>query len=173
MDYTDEVLALMHAFNRHFTRVEFAVVPGEPHSKARPRFAPNGRAYHDPKDKVAEQATGFRLKRIPMFTGNVALIAVFYRSTRRRVDVDNLLKHVCDAANGIVFKDDSQITSLSGVLELDADNPRTVLAFADHETTMTRGVDAVRPCTRCGSSVLIAAGRRLCGGCNPRLPRSA
>ena len=36
----------------------------------------------------------------------------FQRSTRRRVDLDNLVKAVQDAANGLLFEDDSQIVRL-------------------------------------------------------------
>ncbi|BBY84216.1 hypothetical protein MPUL_53740 [Mycolicibacterium pulveris] len=116
-------------------------IPGVPYSKSRPRFNPKQRrAYHNPDDKRAEQTTGVYLRatvRQP-FTGNVALACVFFRPTKQRVDVDNLLKHVCDAANGVLWVDDCQCTGLSGVLDLDRDDPRTVVAIAPHVSGMVR-----------------------------------
>lgn len=129
------------------------VVLGEPHSKSRPRFSKDGHAYKDPADANAEQATQWRLRRWfrrgPL-TGNVALGCVFYRSSMQLVDADNLLKHICDAGNGVLWGDDSQITAKFAAIELDVFLPRTVLVVAPHVSTMLRGTDYVRPCAGCG-----------------------
>lgn len=116
-------------------------VPGAPYSKSRPRFSRHGgRAYHDPKDKVAEQSTAVYLKATvrQQFTGNVALACLFFRPDRQRIDADNLLKHVCDAGNGILWVDDCQCTAISGVIEYDKAEPRTVVAVAPHTSTLLR-----------------------------------
>lgn len=129
------------------------VLVGEPHSKARPRFSKDGHAYKDPADAEAEQATRWRLRqffRRGPLTGNVALGCVFFRSTRREIDGDNMLKHVCDAGNGILWLDDSQVTAKYGGIELDTDRPRTILVLAPHVSTMLRGTDNVRACGGCG-----------------------
>ncbi|MFJ5038019.1 RusA family crossover junction endodeoxyribonuclease [Streptomyces parvulus] len=130
------------------------VVMGEPHSKSRPRFSKEGRAYKDPADADAEQATKWKLRRWwrrgPL-TGNVALGCVFFRSTRQEIDGDNLLKHLCDAGNGLLWVDDSQITAKYGAIELDEFMPRTILVVAPHVSTMLRGTDYVRPCEGCGA----------------------
>ncbi|MHC9292009.1 RusA family crossover junction endodeoxyribonuclease [Mycobacterium sp. LTG2003] len=115
-------------------------IPGVPWSKSRPRFTRKGRAFPDPKDVEAEKRTGTFLGatvRRP-FTGNVGLACVFYRPTRRRIDADNLLKHVCDSANGVLWIDDSQCTAIAGVIDLDREDPRTVVAIAPHESGMVR-----------------------------------
>ncbi|MEU7323323.1 RusA family crossover junction endodeoxyribonuclease [Streptomyces griseoviridis] len=129
------------------------VLVSEPHSKARPRFNKDGRAYKDPVDAEAEQAKKWLLRawwrRAPL-TGNVALGAVFFRSTRQEIDADNMLKHLCDAGNGILFVDDSQITAKYGGIELDPVRPRTLLVLAPHVSTMQRGTDYVRDCAGCG-----------------------
>lgn len=129
------------------------ILPGEPHSKARPRFNKDGRAYKDPDDAAAEQATKWRLQRFfrrgPL-TGNVALGCIFFRSTRQEIDADNLLKHICDAGNGILFRDDSQVTAKYGQIELDPVAPRTILVLAPHVSSMQRGTDYVRDCAGCG-----------------------
>lgn len=115
-------------------------IPGEPPTKARPRFS-NGRVYKLEADQEAETATGWHLRkrfRRPL-TGNVALGAIFFRPDRRRIDVDNMLKHLCDAANGIVWLDDSQVTALAGFAELDVEAPRTLIVIAPHVSTLERG----------------------------------
>ena len=89
------------------------------------------------------------------YLGNVALVCIFYRSNKQRIDTDNMLKHVCDSANGIAWIDDSQVTAIAGLIELDPSNPRTVIAIAPHVTTMQRGVDSNRGCKRCGESIHI------------------
>ncbi|WP_328434508.1 RusA family crossover junction endodeoxyribonuclease [Streptomyces sp. NBC_00425] len=131
------------------------VVAGEPHSKSRPRFSKDGHAYKDPADEDAEQATKWKLRRWwrrgPL-TGNVALGCVFHRSSMQLIDVDNLLKHVCDAGNGILWVDDSQVTAKYGAIELDRFMPRTVLVVAPHVSTMLRGTDHVRGCEGCGET---------------------
>ncbi|MFF0092784.1 RusA family crossover junction endodeoxyribonuclease [Streptomyces canus] len=129
------------------------VILGEPHSKARPRFDKDGHAYKDPADAAAEEATKWRLRqffRRGPLTGNVALGCVFYRSSRQEIDADNMLKHVCDAGNGILWRDDSQITAKYGGIELDREKPRTILVLAPHVSTMQRGTDYVRDCAGCG-----------------------
>lgn len=115
------------------------ILPGDPHPKGRPRFS-RGRAYTAEADRDAEARTALSLSQQVShpLTGNVALTCVFYRRTRRRVDVDNLIKHVMDSANGIVWRDDSQCTSLRGVVELDRDNPRTLVIIGPHESSLVR-----------------------------------
>jgi predicted amidophosphoribosyltransferase len=41
------------------------------------------------------------------------------------------------------------VTGLLAVLELDAEQPRTVVAFAHHESSMTRGPDSMPKCAAC------------------------
>ena len=69
----------------------------------------------------------------------------FYRSTRQVVDLDNLLKHLHDAAEGVIWVNDCQITAY-GVIELhlDREDPRTDLAVEIHSgASMTRLYDPV------------------------------
>lgn len=143
---------------------------GKPASKSRPRFGKGGRVYSSQEQRAAERATAMQIRaavKSPM-TGNVALACVFYRPNRQRIDVDNMLKHVCDAANGIAWHDDSQVTSITGVVELDEENPRTVIAITQHATSMTRGADAVRGCAHCGAPVsLIRKTGRAPKYCSP------
>ncbi len=119
----------------------FLTITGEPYSKSRPRFSKKtGHAYPVPEDVEAETRTGWEIKRYfpEPWTGNIALGCVFFRSSRHRVDVDNLLKHVADAGNGVAWQDDSQITAKYGIIELDREHPRTLLVVARHYSTLMR-----------------------------------
>jgi Holliday junction resolvase RusA-like endonuclease len=130
-------------------------IPGAPWSKARPRFG-NGRTFVKHEDIDAEKRTATYLRKMVRtpFTGNVFIGCLFFRPNRQRIDTDNLIKHVCDAANGVLWKDDSQCTGVMGVLELDPDNPRTVMIIGRHETTLTRGSDDSMPCQICGKLII-------------------
>lgn len=139
----------------------FVVLPGPPASKARPRFA-RGRVYSSGDSAKAEALTAARLRQaLPQgpFPGNVALGCVFFRPNSQRIDTDNLLKHVCDAANGVLWVDDSQVTALMGRTELDQDNPRTVVVVGRHISSLKRGSDATTPCSVCEKPVQIVSGR--------------
>jgi Holliday junction resolvase RusA-like endonuclease len=129
-------------------------IPGAPPSKARHRHG-RGRTFKTAKDIANEQHTAHYLSaavREP-FPGNVAIGCIFYRPNRQRIDVDNMLKHVCDAAKGILWEDDSQATAVFGVVELDPAEPRTVVVIGHHASTLERGSDAVYPCTVCGEPI--------------------
>lgn len=147
----------------------YVVVPGDPWSKSRPRFTRRGgqRAYQPRDDRDAEQALGWAIKAAKprAFTGNVMLVCRFYRPNWQRVDDDNLIKHVCDSANGILWADDSQVTFLLGEVLYDPAAPRTVILAGDHESNLLRGDDRNQPCARCGepfTAALFRPSRRYC-----------
>ena len=93
------------------------------------------------------------------FTGNVMLACRFYRSNYQRIDADNLLKHVCDSATGILWQDDSQVTLVLGDIQFDKERPRTVIVAGNHYSTLERGDDALRPCTHCDKPFMPTPGR--------------
>lgn len=126
---------------------EYLILDWQPHAKMRPRISRGGgRTHQDPKDKAAEVRTREALqeRKLPLLTGNVFIGARFYRATRQVVDLDNLLKHILDCGNGILWVDDSQITMYSTVgLHLDRDHPRTEFWYGPSPgTSMLRGTDA-------------------------------
>ncbi|MFF4292191.1 RusA family crossover junction endodeoxyribonuclease [Streptomyces vinaceus] len=120
------------------------VIPGVPASKARPRFTKDGRPYKTDKDEEAEKATAWAIRRVfpRPWTGNLALGCVFFRPDRQRIDVDNMIKHVCDAGNKVGWIDDEQITAVYGVAELDAANPRTLVVVTRHVSSLDRSEKA-------------------------------
>lgn len=135
--------------------LKYLVIHGPPPSKQRPRFGRGGRVYTPAESRAAEERTSVFIRSSVQtpHTGNIALGCVFFRPNRQRIDVDNMLKHVCDAANGIAWHDDSQVTTLFGRVELDAENPRTLIIFGPDESTMMRGTDAWYPCPICETRI--------------------
>lgn len=113
-------------------------IPGTAVGKGRPRFnTRTGRAYTDQKTRVAEndiraiwrEAGSPRLpdgwpisvevivvmkRPASHYLGSGALSAAGRRSVYpiRKPDADNCAKLVCDALNGLAYKDDAQITDL-------------------------------------------------------------
>ena len=56
--------------------------------------------------------------------GEYVLDVGFWFGDRRRRDVDNCLKSIMDAGNGVLWADDSQVRRLGAGRELDAARPR-------------------------------------------------
>lgn len=108
-------------------------VPGEPRGKGRPRFSQTGHAYTDSETRAYENKiiayyrkayggfkwpdTAFiRIKvtahyPIPKKTTKAALAAMQAGTLppSRKPDIDNVLKVVLDALNGVAYKDDSRV----------------------------------------------------------------
>lgn len=114
-------------------------VPGVPKGKGRPRFARSGNRIitYTPPDTVAYE-NGVKAAALSAMRGKspydvpceVRMMAVFpipeswpeakKREARldrlwptKKPDADNILKTVCDALNGIVWKDDAQVVQAS------------------------------------------------------------
>ena len=94
---------------------------GRPHPKKRPRFGQGG-AFDAPANREAEgkilqqfyaQCTDYWSERLP-FIGKVYLHLTFgFNGHDNNADLDNLIKTVCDALNGALWADDSQIVRIS------------------------------------------------------------
>lgn len=111
--------------------IEFTI-PGVPQGKERPRFTQNGATYTPKKTKDYEKLVAWAYQceaHGAKFTGTIRVdIAAIYPvphswSKRRQAealdnqilptvkpDWDNIGKIVCDALNGIAYKDDAAIT---------------------------------------------------------------
>jgi Holliday junction resolvase RusA-like endonuclease len=57
------------------------------------------------------------------FSGPVSMRVLFILGNRRRIDLDNLNKAICDAMNGIVFEDDTQVVSLHLLKRINQSSP--------------------------------------------------
>jgi Holliday junction resolvase RusA-like endonuclease len=124
------------------TDVVTFVHAGAPISKARARGGKFG-FYTPERTRVAERSVFVACKTAmlnrPTFTDTVAIVAMFFRPDRRRIDGDNLMKLVMDAATKAkVWKDDSQATAQAAIIEIDPHRPRTVVAIAPYRSSMTR-----------------------------------
>lgn len=127
------------------TRSLVIEVLGDPQPKGRPRFGRH-RTFTPKATLMAEDKLAWQLKRRlggQAFLGNVAVAAIFYRRDRRRVDGDNLLKLALDAGTRAgAWIDDCQVTAHAAWVELDAEEPRTVLAIGDATSSLERELKA-------------------------------
>ena len=132
------------------------VYEGIPASKARARFSyRSGRFYTPTSTESAEQALtqvfGLYTHGSTLPAG-AAILAVFYRPNRQRIDADNMMKLVMDAATKAkVWKDDCYVFAQASCVEMDPKNPRTVIAFCSVESSMDR--DPMTACISCGKSI--------------------
>lgn len=103
-------------------------IPGPPVGKGRPRMTRRGHAFTPEKTRSGEDIVK-RLARGAGFqplAGRLAVRVHFYCDTVRG-DVDNFVKLVTDALNGIAYEDDSQIDVITARREFDWERPRTEL----------------------------------------------
>jgi Holliday junction resolvase RusA-like endonuclease len=115
------------------------IVPGQPVPKGRPRaFVCRGfaRLYTPAKTVAAERALALLVRGVARPTcglpahGNlrVKLAFVCARKPGRRPDLDNLVKLVLDALNGVIWADDNQVTELKADMVISgAVSPRTAI----------------------------------------------
>lgn len=102
------------------------LLDGKPPSKPRPRFG-QGRAYSSKEQRAAEAATGYALRaqQAQPLDGDLCMVMVFWLPDLKRRDADNLVKHLWDAANGVLWHDDVQVRRSAQILDLDRRQPRT------------------------------------------------
>lgn len=121
------------------------LVGGEPIPKGRPRAKAGQRAFTPKRTAEAEKRVAGAFRAVhPGFeplTGRLMLVATFYRATRHRVDLDNLVKLPTDALNGIAYVDDAQIEEIHAKRVYGVgDQARTVLRI--YELTDSPGGSA-------------------------------
>jgi Holliday junction resolvase RusA-like endonuclease len=109
-------------------------VPGPPVPKGRPRMTRAGHAYTPARTVAYEKlvrvcATGAMGGRDPI-EGRVDVAIDLFMPDRRRADIDNLAKGILDAGNGVLWRDDSQITQLVLRRDVDPENPRAIVTVA-------------------------------------------
>lgn len=110
--------------------VGWITVEGEPVAKERPRVTRTG-TYTPPRTAQAEQVIAWKFRQAaphhrPDPVAEYALHAVFYCRTRRaRTDIDNLVKLIMDALNGVAWKDDRQVATVVAHRMTDPVAPRT------------------------------------------------
>lgn len=102
-------------------------IKGPPVPKARPRVTE--RRTYTPKGTIAYERSVHvmaRVHKIPRLRAcHVAM--TFFLPTKRRVDIDNLIKAVLDGLNGAAYEDDSAVFSVAAAKKLDREQPRTMI----------------------------------------------
>jgi Holliday junction resolvase RusA-like endonuclease len=127
------------------------VIEGNPPSKARPRFVKHGVVYSPSAKKERELSWIIKSQFPAPLMSNVFVVCVFFRGTKQRIDSDNMMKHFLDAATGVCWKDDSQVTAQLGIVEYDPARPRTVCVIGAHSSSMVRDACREFNCARCGA----------------------
>jgi Holliday junction resolvase RusA-like endonuclease len=89
-------------------------VEGEPMSKARARVTRQGHSYTPKATVDAERRVRehFEATACEAFSVPVGVELAFYQGTRARKDIDNMVKLVLDALNGVAWTDDVQVSVL-------------------------------------------------------------
>ena len=132
-------------------RILKATIPGEPTAKGRPQFF-NGHAVTPLKTRKAEEAAAeawaMQAGFIPI-TGPVKMDIAFFLETPqswsrkkqaaanrreirpvKRPDLDNLVKLIQDALNGLAYQDDKQIQEINA-RKWYSSKPRTVITITE------------------------------------------
>jgi Holliday junction resolvase RusA-like endonuclease len=107
--------------------------PGEPRTKSNSHYFFKGRMVipkrvRDYEKSLKETAANYMKNSGKRPTTRLVKVkAIYYLGTKRRKDLQNLPKSTCDALEGVVFNDDSQIHKLQIEKKLDRKNPRVCI----------------------------------------------
>jgi Holliday junction resolvase RusA-like endonuclease len=145
--------------------IEF-IIQGNPKPKGRPRFTKSGIAYTDKNTKAAEShvmtLASASMKNTKPYEGPVMIGLDFYmpipvsyskeyqakaksgqefpikHKSHINPDIDNMIKLIMDALNGVCWEDDSQICSITAnKLYCQGENPRTEVFISQIRPTPT------------------------------------
>ena len=126
----------------------YVIIPGKPIAKGRPRMGHNGRVYTPERTSGAQERLAWALREacpVPL-EGPLCLDVTFcfkmpksFSKTRRqmiedgggpwytgRPDLDNLVKLLCDSANGVIYKDDAQVVWIEATKQYDTEDKTIV-----------------------------------------------
>lgn len=105
----------------------------------RPRFGKAKQIFDSPRYSAFKNELGYQARAAmvneKMLTGALTLRADFYKKSQKLTsknwgDLDNYLKAVLDALNGICFVDDSQVVKIAGTKNY-SDNPRIIIQIEE------------------------------------------
>lgn len=117
---------------------KYFTVVGDPHGKGRPRYTKAGHAYTDPNTREYEKRVAAEYEKycgsyeFPEDSALNISVTAFYKipksaskakraamqsgeiRPKKRPDIDNVIKIVLDGLQGIAYKDDKNITNVTG-----------------------------------------------------------
>lgn len=138
-DYKSTIAGYLPAYGNEPGKTILFTIDGEPMSKQRPRFNPkSGRAYTPAQTRNSEREISERYVETGagVFDGTIGIEIQFFMGTKRRKDIDNLVKTVLDALNGVAFTDDHLVHVLSAVKFFSTpDKARTVVKIFQIDST--------------------------------------
>src|SRR4029434_1508895 len=125
-------------------------LPGEPGTKARPRFG--SKVYTPRETKDAEDYIAWSIRKAyPKLQLNrshdLGVCVAFFTKNRQRKDLDNLIKLLFDACNGILWADDVQVIQVASTIRRGDTEPRTEFVV------YTIGESSTGTCQHCGSAL--------------------
>lgn len=135
------------------------IVQGDPVPASRPRVARTGHAYYPKRYGTYKDALTFYLRNslqpvpaesfldpdVPADRRRYGVRALFYRKSKQRSDVDNLLKAVLDGGTGVIWPDDSQVDEVFGKVFRSSNRPRVELLVYE-----VKPAPYDRNCRQCG-----------------------
>lgn len=157
----------------HFT------VDGEPQSKSRARVTMkhgNATAYTPRQTALAEGVIGWKFRECRIAgsladgTATFGVFASFFCGTRQRRDVDNMIKLILDGLNGVAWKDDAQVTEVSGKVRrgVPKEEARTEIVIYKTNTDATGGLTETKACEHCGGSIRVYPSTSHMRFCSPQ-----
>ena len=113
-------------------------IPGPAVPKGRPRVTRTGHAYTPQRTKAYAEKVQWIAKAFAPKTplsGPVSVRIVEYRkgTPDARPDIDNALKNLLDAMNGLIWQDDSQVVRLFAEKRYDPKSPRVEVEVEEVE----------------------------------------
>ena len=73
-----------------------------------------------------------RSEKIKMRTNDITCLIIFKRKTKRRADIDNLIKTVLEIfEKAKIIKNDNQVIGITAKVEYDVEEPRTYVEIYD------------------------------------------
>ena len=117
----------------------YFTIPGPAVPKGRPRVTRTGHAYTPQRTKAYAEKVQWVAKAFAPKTplsGPVSVRIVEYRkgTPEARPDIDNVLKNLLDAMNGLIWQDDSQVVQLFAEKRHDKKAPRVEVEVKEVES---------------------------------------
>lgn len=111
-------------------------IPGEIKAQARPRYGRYGQIYN-PSNKDKRRMALFVVTQVrrPLLQGRVSIRIGFHFRHKKRIDIDNAVKILLDAIQGIVYKNDKQVYEIYAKAFENQERERTKVLISAFKNT--------------------------------------